>query len=81
MESYYKYDYKDDNVISIEGYMTDIYSTYIESTKDDLSAVFDYEKFKNVFDEELEKNIKERIRAVKKLAKQEEERQKALKKK
>lgn len=55
MESYYKYDYKDDNVISIEGYMTDIYSTYIESTKDDLSAVFDYEKFKNVFDEELEK--------------------------
>ena len=33
------------------------------------------------FDEELEKDIKERIKAVKKLAKQEEERQKALKKK
>lgn len=55
MESYYKYDYKDDNVISIEGYMKDIYSTYIESTKDDLNTVFDYEKFKNVFDEEIKK--------------------------
>lgn len=55
MESYYKYDYKDDNVIGIEGYMKDIYSTYIESTKDDLNTVFDYEKFKNVFDEEMKK--------------------------